>query len=46
VGGLVLGLLLDQALGTEPAFALVGIFVGMVVGAVGFALRVRSALRD
>ena len=41
-----LGYLLDQAADTTPAFTLVGIALGMVAGAVGFWLRVRSALRD
>jgi F0F1-type ATP synthase assembly protein I len=45
VGGMVLGLLVDSAAGTSPAFALVGIFLGIVVGCVAFWLRVRSALR-
>ena len=43
--GLVLGLLLDKAVGTEPAFTLVGIALGIAVGAVAFWVRVRSALR-
>jgi F0F1-type ATP synthase assembly protein I len=43
--GLVLGLLLDKAAGTEPAFTLVGIALGIAVGAVAFWVRVRSALR-
>lgn len=41
-----LGYLLDQAADSTPAFTLGGIFLGMVAGAVGFWLRVRSALRD
>ena len=45
VGGLVIGLLVDDAAGTSPAFALAGIFLGIVVGCVSFWLRVRSALR-
>jgi len=43
--GLVLGLLLDKAAGTEPAFTLVGIGLGIVAGIVAFWVRVRSALR-
>jgi F0F1-type ATP synthase assembly protein I len=43
--GLVLGLLLDKAAGTEPVFTLVGIALGIVAGAVAFWVRVRSALR-
>ena len=46
VGGRVLGYLLDRAAGTSPVFVLVGIALGIVAGAAGFALRVRSALRD
>jgi F0F1-type ATP synthase assembly protein I len=45
VAGLVLGLVLDNVLGTEPVFSLVGIFAGIVVGAVAFWLKVRDALR-
>lgn len=41
-----LGYLLDQATDSTPAFTLVGIALGMVGGAVGFWVRVRSALRD
>lgn len=41
----VLGLLLDGALDTSPAFTLVGIGVGIVAAGVGFWLRIRSALR-
>jgi len=43
--GLVLGLLLDKAVGSEPAFTLVGIALGIAAGAVAFWVRVRSALR-
>ena len=46
VAGTFLGYLLDQAVGSTPAFTLVGIALGMVAGGVGFWLRVRSALRD
>jgi F0F1-type ATP synthase assembly protein I len=45
VAGTVLGILLDHAAGTTPAFTVVGIFLGMAGGALGFALRVRAALR-
>jgi Putative F0F1-ATPase subunit Ca2+/Mg2+ transporter len=41
-----LGYLLDQAADSTPAFTLVGIALGMVAGAVGFWVRVRSTLRD
>jgi F0F1-type ATP synthase assembly protein I len=46
VGGMVIGLLVDQAADTEPVFALVGIFVGIAAGAVVFWRRVKDALRD
>ena len=45
VGGLVIGVLLDRAADSAPAFTLVGIGVGIALGGVGFWLRVRSALR-
>jgi F0F1-type ATP synthase assembly protein I len=45
VVGLVVGLLVDHAAGTSPAFTLVGIAVGILAGAIGFWLRVRDALR-
>ena len=45
VAGMVIGLLLDDAAGTSPAFTLVGIAAGIVVGGIGFWLRVRAALR-
>lgn len=45
VVGLVLGLLLDHAAGTSPAFTLVGIAVGIAAAAAAFWVRVRSALR-
>jgi F0F1-type ATP synthase assembly protein I len=43
--GLVVGLLLDHAAGTSPAFTLVGIALGIAAGAAAFWARVRSALR-
>jgi F0F1-type ATP synthase assembly protein I len=43
---MVLGLVFDNSAGTSPAGVLVGIAVGVVVGCIGFWLRVRSALRD
>jgi F0F1-type ATP synthase assembly protein I len=45
VAGTVLGIFLDDAAGTSPAFTVAGVFLGMVLGAVGFALRVRAATR-
>jgi F0F1-type ATP synthase assembly protein I len=46
VGGLVIGLLVDQAAGTSPVFVLVGMAVGIVLGGIAFWARVRVALRD
>jgi F0F1-type ATP synthase assembly protein I len=43
--GLVVGLLVDHAAGTSPAFTLVGLALGIIAGAIGFWLRVRDALR-
>ena len=40
-----LGLLLDSAADSSPAFTLVGVGTGIVVSALGFWLRIRSALR-
>ena len=45
VVGMVVGLLLDAAAGTSPAFTLVGIALGISAGAAGFWVRVRSVLR-
>jgi F0F1-type ATP synthase assembly protein I len=45
VVGLVLGLLVDQAAGTSPAFTLVGIGLGIAAGVAAFWVRVRSVLR-
>ncbi len=45
VAGLVIGLLVDNSAGTSPAFTLVGIAAGIVVGCIGFWIRVRAALR-
>jgi len=46
VAGLVGGVFLDDRAGTSPLFSLLGIGAGVVLGGVGFWLRVRSALRD
>lgn len=46
VGGLVIGLLIDQAAGTEPLWTLVGIAVGVALAVVAFVVRVRDALRE
>jgi F0F1-type ATP synthase assembly protein I len=45
VVGTILGILLDNAAGTTPVFTIVGVFLGMALGALGFALRVRAATR-
>lgn len=45
VAGMVIGLLVDNAMGTTPAFVLAGIGLGVAAGAVGFWLRVRAFLR-
>lgn len=46
VFGLVSGLLIDKAAGTDPVFTLIGIFVGIALAGVAFWIRVRAALRD
>lgn len=43
--GMVVGLLVDHAAGTSPAFTLVGLALGIVAAALGFWARVRDALR-
>ena len=45
VGGMVIGYLIDDAMGSSPVGVLIGIGVGIVFGAVGFWLKVRAALR-
>jgi len=45
VVGTLLGLLLDNVAGTTPAFTIGGVFLGMAAGALGFAVRVRAAVR-
>jgi F0F1-type ATP synthase assembly protein I len=45
VAGTLLGLLVDSAAGTSPVFTVIGVFLGMALGALGFALRVRAAVR-
>jgi F0F1-type ATP synthase assembly protein I len=45
VAGTLLGLFLDDVAGTSPVLTLVGVFLGMAFGAVGFALRIRAAAR-
>jgi F0F1-type ATP synthase assembly protein I len=45
VAGTLLGLFIDAQAGTEPLFTVIGVGLGIVTGAIGFWLRVRSALR-
>ena len=45
VAGTLLGLVLDHVAGTEPAFTMAGVFLGIVAGGLGFWARVRAALR-
>lgn len=45
VAGTLLGIFLDHAAGTTPVFTIVGVFLGMATGAIGFALRIRAAVR-
>lgn len=45
VAGLVIGVFVDDRAGTSPLFSLLGIGVGVILGGVGFWLRVRAALR-
>lgn len=46
VGGMVIGLLVDHAAGTSPAFTLVGIALGVLAGIAAFVVRVRAALHE
>ena len=45
VGGMLLGLVADNAVDSSPVGVLVGIVFGVVLGCTGFAIRVRRALR-
>jgi F0F1-type ATP synthase assembly protein I len=45
VAGTLLGLLIDHEADSSPVFTIIGVFLGMAVGALGFALRVRAAVR-
>ena len=45
VGCTLLGLLLDDLAGSSPVGVIAGVALGMVLGATGFVLRVRRALR-
>jgi F0F1-type ATP synthase assembly protein I len=46
VGGMLVGLLVDDQAGTTPAGVLIGIAVGIVAGIAASWFRVRAALRD
>jgi len=46
VGGMVIGLVVDDQAGSAPVGVLTGIAVGVVAGAAAFWVRVRAALRD
>lgn len=46
VGCTAIGLVIDHLAGSSPVGALVGVAVGIVLGAIGFVARVRVALRD
>jgi F0F1-type ATP synthase assembly protein I len=46
VGGMVIGLVVDDQAGTSPLATLIGIFLGVLFGGVAFWVRVRSALQD
>ena len=41
----LVGIVVDDAADSSPTFTLLGVGVGVLLGAVGFWLRVRSALR-
>jgi F0F1-type ATP synthase assembly protein I len=45
IAGTVLGLVIDSLAGTEPAFTMVGVLLGVVAGGLGFWARVRAALK-
>ena len=46
VGGMVIGLVVDEQAGTTPVGVLIGIAIGIALGAAGSWIRVRAALRD
>jgi F0F1-type ATP synthase assembly protein I len=45
IAGTLLGLVIDSAADSSPVFTVLGVGLGIVAGAIGFWLRVRSALR-
>ena len=46
VGGMVIGLVIDEQAGTSPVGVLIGIAVGVVAGVAASWFRVRTALRN
>jgi len=46
VGGMVIGLVIDEQAGTAPVGVLIGIAVGVVAGAAASWFRLRTALRN
>lgn len=40
----LIGIVVDRATDSSPVFTMVGVFVGMFAGAVGFWARVRQAI--
>ncbi len=45
IAGTLLGLVLDHVAGTEPAFTMAGVFLGVLAGGAAFWARVRAALK-
>ena len=45
IAGTAIGLVIDNAADTSPTFTLLGVGLGIVLGALGFWFRVRSVLR-
>jgi F0F1-type ATP synthase assembly protein I len=45
IAGTLLGLVLDHVAGTEPAFTMAGVLLGVVAGGLAFWARVRAALK-
>lgn len=46
VGCTAIGLVIDHAAGSGPVGVVMGVAVGIVLGAIGFVARIRRALRD
>jgi len=46
IGGVYLGRYLDRHFGTDPAFLIVGIFGGMIVGIASALFTLRSFIKD